>query len=565
MLKKSSSILAELGLDSQAPARRRLQEAAKTPHLNLQEVPRPLGGPTAAPAGENTPPVAAPKVSKIEVGAKELPKRQPEAEIAAQKDLPKGQPEAEPAAQKVSEVASIPEGRRQALQPRLHPPTLGAPDAGKTPPLMEASIAAQKPSHKLQQELRAAPLQPVHRPEQEPQTVQKPSSGVAHTRLLDNTVPSMGSTASLASMAPELAGLRWPFSFLSEPRGTRVELAEDNSRATRESGIGLGLSFLGPLQLDNADRCAFFEIEVLELEEKRSQTMALGFVTSLPATRPLRAERATDLGSGSILVGYDLPKLYINGEVTSKISGWRPLKDLCRGDRVGLLLRLQDGAPELAVYINGSRKACMPMPGAASLLTSGATSELWGVVDIYGAVRSVRLRRPPIGPLSSNGATVSSSARIAVPPRPIGAETPTPAQGRGKSRSLEDTAEATSRPAKRPRLPVFADCNCTVHLIRHHGGVVHVQNSDFCIGRDTKVVSLALESENAPNMVSRTHARIVSNDGGVHVIDCRSLNGTWLNGEKVAHQLVRSGDSLVIGNPSQAPPDFRFSIALPSS
>jgi pSer/pThr/pTyr-binding forkhead associated (FHA) protein len=130
---------------------------------------------------------------------------------------------------------------------------------------------------------------------------------------------------------------------------------------------------------------------------------------------------------------------------------------------------------------------------------------------------------------------------------------------------LEGSAEdAAIRPSKRPRLPTFPECNCTVHLIRHVGSVVHVPTTDFCIGRDTKAVNLPLENDKFPNMVSRTHARIVSNDAGVHVIDCRSLNGTWLNGAKVAHHLLKSDDSLIIGNPNQGPPEFRFTVKMPS-
>merc|ERR1719235_2309732 len=131
-------------------------------------------------------------------------------------------------------------------------------------------------------------------------------------------------------------------------------------------------------------------------------------------------------------------------------------------------------------------------------------------------------------------------------------------------RPREETKDeaASSRPAKRPRLPTFSQCNCTVHLIKTDRSVVHVPTTDFCIGRDTKAVGLVLDSDKYPNMVSRTHARLVSNDGGVHVIDCRSLNGTWLNGTRVAHHLLRSGDTLVIGNPNQCPAEFRFSVAL---
>lgn len=374
-----------------------------------------------------------------------------------------------------------------------------------------------------------------------------------------------------AGLASELAGLSWPSRFLTEPKGAKVELKEDGGRATRESGVGRGLCFLGPLQLEQAGGAAYFEVEILELEPgASSQTMALGFVTSLPTTRPLLAERATDLGPGTVLVGYDLPKLYANGEVASKVAGWRPLKELCRGDRVGLLLKQSEGISEFTVYVNGARKVVVPLPAAAAeALVSGDASEIWGVVDVYGAVRSVRLRRPPLGHLPSSGST--SLCATPRPLRSVPIMSPVPTQGigsaRGIVRPLEETQEqqAADRAAKRMRLPTFPECNCTVHLLRADESVVHVSNTDFCIGRDTKVVSLALESEEFPNMVSRTHARIVSNDGGVHVIDCRSLNGTWLNGAKVASNLLRSGDILVIGNPSQAPPDFRFTVDMPSN
>lgn len=348
-----------------------------------------------------------------------------------------------------------------------------------------------------------------------------------------------------------------------------MELSEGEARATRGSGVGRGLCFLGPMQ-DNAGS-VYFEVEVLELEAQRSQTMALGFVTSLPAARPLLAERATDLGQGSFLVGYDLPKLYVNGETASKPCSreWRPLKELSCGDRVGILLRRAASGPEFVIYVNGIRKVSVPLPGSADGLANGDGSELWGVVDVHGAVRSVRLKRPPAGPLSM--------LRPQALTRPLSASSPPPTQGpvapgttaprtTGTVRALErsETTQA-GPPCKRLRLPTFPGCGCTVHLEKSSGSSVHVSSSDFCIGRDTKVVNLALESKEVPNMVSRTHARIVSNDGGVHVIDCRSLNGTWLNGTRVAHHLLRSGDELVIGNPSQGPAEFRFGVVLPTS
>jgi hypothetical protein len=360
------------------------------------------------------------------------------------------------------------------------------------------------------------------------------------------------------------------------------------ARATRESGVGRGVCFLGPLQSAATGGSVYFEIEVLELEAQRSQTIALGFATSLPEARPLLAERAADLGRGCFLVGYDLPKLFVHGETAAKISArdWRPLKEICTGDCIGLLAAWSaSGGLDLTVYVNGSKKVAVPVPGidesavsADSLPWPGveACTGLYGVVDIHGAVRSVRLRRPPAGPPSHSALLQRSVGQM--PPRPLSTNSPPPTQGcatpqareapsRGTLRALERSGcpEADAPARKRPRLAAFRDCNCTAHLRRSDAGVVHVSSTDFCIGRDTKVVNLALESADAPNMVSRTHARIVSNDAGVQVIDCRSLNGTWLNGAKVAHHLLRSGDTLVIGNPSQGPPEFRFTVELPST
>eukprot|EP00408_Alexandrium_pacificum_P014151 CAMPEP_0171216896 /NCGR_PEP_ID=MMETSP0790-20130122/32412_1 /TAXON_ID=2925 /ORGANISM="Alexandrium catenella, Strain OF101" /LENGTH=65 /DNA_ID=CAMNT_0011682681 /DNA_START=25 /DNA_END=219 /DNA_ORIENTATION=+ len=65
--------------------------------------------------------------------------------------------------------------------------------------------------------------------------------------------------------------------------------------------------------------------------------MAIGIASSLPTSKSLRVERARDLGEGTYVVGYDPPKVFVNGAEVSKISTkeWRPLKELKVGDRVG--------------------------------------------------------------------------------------------------------------------------------------------------------------------------------------------------------------------------------------
>jgi hypothetical protein len=47
--------------------------------------------------------------------------------------------------------------------------------------------------------------------------------------------------------------------------------------------------------------------------------------------------------------------------------------------------------------------------------------------------------------------------------------------------------------------------------------------------------------------VSRRHAIIVRQDGGVRVLDDRSLNGVFLNGERVEWGGLSDGDELIVG------------------
>ena len=47
--------------------------------------------------------------------------------------------------------------------------------------------------------------------------------------------------------------------------------------------------------------------------------------------------------------------------------------------------------------------------------------------------------------------------------------------------------------------------------------------------------------------VSRRHALLVRQDEGVRVVDDRSMNGVFVNGERVEWRVLRHGDELVIG------------------
>jgi hypothetical protein len=47
--------------------------------------------------------------------------------------------------------------------------------------------------------------------------------------------------------------------------------------------------------------------------------------------------------------------------------------------------------------------------------------------------------------------------------------------------------------------------------------------------------------------VSRRHALVVRRADGVHILDDRSLNGVFVNGERVEWRLLHDGDEIVVG------------------
>ena len=59
--------------------------------------------------------------------------------------------------------------------------------------------------------------------------------------------------------------------------------------------------------------------------------------------------------------------------------------------------------------------------------------------------------------------------------------------------------------------------------------------------------SLAADVRFDDPTVSRRHALIVRQADGVRVLDDRSLNGVFVNGERVEWRVLRDGDEIVVG------------------
>ena len=83
------------------------------------------------------------------------------------------------------------------------------------------------------------------------------------------------------------------------------------------------------------------------------------------------------------------------------------------------------------------------------------------------------------------------------------------------------------------------------YLAWHDGSTVRVTSLDrewTRIGR-----SLAADVRFDDPTVSRRHALIVRQADGVRVLDDRSLNGVFVNGERVEWRVLSDGDEIVVG------------------
>ncbi len=69
-----------------------------------------------------------------------------------------------------------------------------------------------------------------------------------------------------------------------------------------------------------------------------------------------------------------------------------------------------------------------------------------------------------------------------------------------------------------------------------------------CEGEHTRIGrSLTAEVRFDDPTVSRRHALLVRQDEGFRVVDDRSMNGIFVNGERVEWRILRDGDELLVG------------------
>ncbi|KAB2822891.1 MAG: FHA domain-containing protein [Candidatus Dadabacteria bacterium] len=109
----------------------------------------------------------------------------------------------------------------------------------------------------------------------------------------------------------------------------------------------------------------------------------------------------------------------------------------------------------------------------------------------------------------------------------------------------------------RPGIPAKGVICIQVNNETHNTFEIDISVTEgYIIGRSDSKSSYIPDIDLAPfhaleQGVSRRHAALVRHQGQLHVLDLSSVNGTFLNGERLASEVpyaLSSGDKLILGN-----------------
>jgi len=171
--------------------------------------------------------------------------------------------------------------------------------------------------------------------------------------------------------------------FSHEAVGLNILLSQDGYTATRSCGCRESVAICrGPLQPQAEGR--YFEVEVCQTVDGWMGGLGIGVTHTNPSD--LRDQRLPDKAwrvPRSFMLGYSGNK-YLNGKESN--IDWQPEK-LRVGQRVGLLI---SSSHDLSVMVDGCR--VVHVPEAEMVLAGFRDEPLYGIVDVYNAALSVRLR-----------------------------------------------------------------------------------------------------------------------------------------------------------------------------
>jgi hypothetical protein len=124
------------------------------------------------------------------------------------------------------------------------------------------------------------------------------------------------------------------------------------------------------------------------------------------------------------------------------------------------------------------------------------------------------------------------------------------AQGQSEAQETSRHEGMLSEPAPRDRAEQLASARAHLqqpgeYLCFDEGGELHT----VALAREWTRIgrSLAADLRFDDPTVSRRHALIVRQPDGARVLDDRSLNGVFVNGERVEGRLLADGDEIIVG------------------
>jgi ABC-type multidrug transport system ATPase subunit len=191
---------------------------------------------------------------------------------------------------------------------------------------------------------------------------------------------------------------------------------------------------------------------------------------------------------------------------------------------------IRDADSRNGTFRNGTRVQELQIDGALELLLGSATDGTKVRIELAETPNDLPTRTPADQPLPTvrpPAATPPPAATSPPPARPTPAEPPADA---GPTRP--GVAAARAEDAPKSELGRF-------HMV-HRPSVAR-----FGIGR---APDNGLALENDPR-ASRYHAELRRlDDGRVELVDLNSHNGTFVNGQRISHVVMREGDTVGVGN-----------------
>jgi len=228
--------------------------------------------------------------------------------------------------------------------------------------------------------------------------------------------------------------------------------------------------------------------------------------------------------------------LYVNGQRV-------PMVDIADG--MGVNLGNPDG-PRLTFEVGRHQGSAGTPPQTAKVPVAGRPSASWPSQPSTGYPRT----QPP--PSRTQPTYPQSGSR----PQPMYPAGPPPTSGpqayrppsaphpvhQPLSGATVDPTATQMGPAAAPRAPEGNLATSMLKILRP-GRAPEVPPGGVKIGRatDNDIV--------IPDVLaSRHHATLVSGPGGTQILDNRSINGTFVNGQRVDSEVLRDGDVVTIGN-----------------